>query len=146
MKSITTLAVVALLATVSVANAQTSKSTNKAAPTDKIVDECAPKQAANAEVISKAQAAKTAAERKKILKAAIDADPANAVCLIDMAMQAQLALNTNIQPAAGPDQSGPDISDGTNPPAENPNQLNVPTNAPASSPAAPGGSSGSPEA
>lgn len=137
MKSIATLAVVALLATTSAVNAQT-KSTNKAVPTDKPVDMCVLKQTANAEIISKAQAAKTPAERRAILKAAIDADPANAVCLTDMALQMQLAMGNNIQPAAGPeDFSGQDIADGTNPPVENPNQLNQPTDTDGSSPATP---------
>jgi len=121
MKSISTLAALALLAfAAGTANAQA-------------VDPCAAKQVTNAAIIAKAQAAKTAPARKKIIQAALDADPANAICLIDLAIQ----MNQNIEPAAGPEGTGQDFGAGTTPPAENPNQLNQGTNGNPASPASP---------
>ena len=114
MKSIYTLAAVAMLAAGAVqAQAQAPKRD----------DICAENQTANAAVIARAQAAATPEERKAILKAAIDANPANAVCIADLALQ--MGLAANIDPAAGPEEFGaPDLAEGTPAPSENPNQLN----------------------
>lgn len=127
MKSIYTVAAIALLAVAS-ANAQAPR------------DICVENQAANAAVIARAQAAATAAERKAILKAAIDANPANAVCIADLALQ--MGMAANIDPAAGPEEFGneanvPNTTDGTTPPAENPSQLNQGTDTGGASPASP---------
>ncbi len=128
MKSSYTLAAVAMLATAT-AQAQTAAR-----------DVCAVNQSSNAAVIARAQAAATAAERQAILKAAIDANPANAVCLADMALQMSVA--TNVNPAAGPEEFGtvanvPNTTDGTPAPAENPSQLNQSTDTDSASPSAP---------
>jgi hypothetical protein len=90
-------------------------------------DLCAANQAANAAVIARAQAAETPAARQAILKQAIDANPANAVCIADLALQ--LGLAANVDPAAGPEEFGgaaeiAGTTDGVAAPAENPNQLN----------------------
>ncbi len=127
MKSIYTLAAIAMFATAS-AQAQTPK------------DICADNQTANAAVIARAQAAATPAARQAILKAAIDANPANAVCLADMALQ--MSLVGNVDPAAGPEEFGnannvPNTTDGTAAPAENPSQLNQSTDTNPASPSAP---------
>jgi len=135
MKSIATFAAAAALLTVGVANAQTAAST-KAPATNNVPAECAAKLTQNAATIAKAQAAKTAEERAKIIRAAINEDPNNAVCLVDLALQ----TNLNIEPAAGPDDTGaggPDFTDGTTPPAENPNQLNENTGGNPASPVVP---------
>ena len=127
MKTIYTLAAVALLAA-GAANAQSAQN----------ADICAQNLIANSKIITKAQAATTAAARKAILKAAIDANPANAVCIADLALQMTTA--TNVNPAAGPEDFGGDVpttTDGNTPPAENPNQLNQPNGTPSTSPAAP---------
>ena len=113
MKSILTLAAVAAVAIGMNAHAQT-------AGQDSI---CEANYTANAAVIAKAQAAATPAERKKILQTAINANPANAFCIADLALQ----MSLNIEPAAGPEEFGgdtPTTTDGTTPPAENPSQLN----------------------
>ncbi len=91
---------------------------------------CVAKQEANAEFLGKAKAAKTAAERRKMLQDALKADPANAICLLEMMMELNLASAGNIEPAAG-DADLPNF--GATPPAggENPNQLNTPVNTPA---------------
>ncbi|RYG61372.1 MAG: hypothetical protein EON60_03785 [Alphaproteobacteria bacterium] len=127
MKSIYTLAAVALLVAAT-AQAQTAPR-----------DICVANQTANAAVIARAQAAATPEERKAILKAAIDANPANAVCIADMALQMSLAAN--IDPAAGPEEFGaaevPGTTDGTAAPAENPSQLNQGTDGDTASPAVP---------
>ena len=127
MKSIYTLAAVAVFATAT-AQAQTAAK-----------DTCAANQTANAAVIARAQAAATAAERQAILKGAIDANPANAVCLADMALQMSVA--TNVDPAAGPEEFGttnvPNTTGGTAAPAENPSQLNQSSDSGSASPSAP---------
>ena len=129
MKSMYTVATIALLAAASIGNAQA-----------KPVDPCAVNQAANAAIIAKAQAAKTPAERKAILDAAIKANPANAVCIADLALQVAQA-STGISPAAGPEEGFagdvPGTTDGTPAPTENPNQLNQGAGAGTNSPAAP---------
>lgn len=126
MKSIYVLAAAAMIVAGS-ANAQQAR------------DICETNKAANAAVIARAQAAATPAERQAILKKAIDANPANAVCIADLALQ--LGLATNVNPAAGPEEFGaPDVgntTDGSTPPAENPNQLNQGAGGNPASPAAP---------
>lgn len=128
MKSIYTLAIVAMFAT-SAAQAQN--------PNER--DLCQVNQAANAAVIARAQAAATPAARKAILKAAIDANPANAVCIADMALQ--MGIAANVDPAAGPESFGtdnvPNTTEGTPNPAENPSQLNQPNGTNPASPSAP---------
>ncbi|PZP39267.1 MAG: hypothetical protein DI585_04670 [Pseudomonas fluorescens] len=127
MKSIYTLAALSLLAAGAVV-------AQPAAPKDI----CAANQAANATVIARAQAAATAAERQAILKAAIDANPANAVCIADLALQMSLAVN--VDPAAGPEEFAgevPTTTDGNTVPAENPSQLNQGQTTTPASPAAP---------
>jgi hypothetical protein len=129
MKSFYTLAAIAFVtAAAGTANAQAQR------------ELCAANQTRNAAVISAAQAAKTPAERLAILKKAIDADPRNAPCIADLALQ--LSLSSNVNPAAGPEEFGaagevPTTTDGTPAPAENPNQLNQPNGTPSASPAAP---------
>ncbi len=126
MKSILTLATVAAVLAVGAANAQT-------ATKDSI---CEANYAANANIIAKAQAAATPAERKKILQDAITANPANAVCIADLALQ----MSLNVEPAAGPETFGgetPTTTDGTPTPAENPNQLNENNTSGAASPVVP---------
>ncbi|RYG61979.1 MAG: hypothetical protein EON60_01530 [Alphaproteobacteria bacterium] len=128
MKSIFTLAAVTMLLA---ATAQAQAPARR--------DTCAANQTANAAVVARAQAAATAAERLAILKAAIDANPANAVCIADMALQ--MGLAANIDPAAGPETFGetsvPNTTEGTAAPAENPSQLNQGTGTTPASPSAP---------
>lgn len=133
MKSITTVATLALIAAATLANAAPVKPVP-----GKPVDICVANQVANAAIIAKAQAAKTPEERKAILDAAIKANPANAVCIADLALQLAQA-NSNISPAAGPEEGGTDadFGTGTGDPAENPNQLNQPAGSGTNSPAAP---------
>ncbi len=127
MKSIYTLAAVAMLATATV----------QAQPAQK--DTCAANQTANAAVIARAQAAATPAARQAILKAAIDSNPANAVCLADMALQ--MGISANVDPAAGPEVFGstnvPNTTGGVSAPAENSSQLNQRTETTPASPSAP---------
>lgn len=125
-----TVATIALMSVAGMVNAQAvTKPAPAAAPVSKQAQVCTVKQTANAELLAKAQAAKTAAARLAILKAAIDADPENAPCIADLALQ--MAMAGGISPAAGPDDTvGFGIEGGA--PGENPNQLNQIT-----SPAAP---------
>lgn len=126
MKSTFTLATVALIAIAGAATANAA-------------EECAASQAANAAIIARAQAAATPAARLAIVKAAIKANPANAACLTDLALQ--MTLSSNVNPAAGPEEFAPgEVPTTTNgfvPPAENPNQLNQSDDTQASSPASP---------
>ena len=126
MKSIYTLAAAAMIVAGS-ANAQ-SPATR---------DACEGAKASNAAVIARAQAAATPQERQAILKAAIDANPANAVCIADLALQMAIALN--VDPAAGPEEFGSTAEFGTDSaaPAENPNQLGNGTGTTPASPAVP---------
>lgn len=125
MKSIYTLAAVAMIATVGSAQAQTP-------------GPCTANMAANAAIISRAQAATTPTGRLAVLKAAIAANPSNAACLVDLALQMGLA---NVNPAGGPEDfvagAVPTTTDGVTPPAENPNQLNQPAATVGASPASP---------
>lgn len=126
MKSTLTLATLAAVVAVGAAYAQQ-------ADQDSI---CEANYAANASIIAKAQAAASPAERKKILNDAIKANPNNALCIADLALQ----MSLNIEPAAGPETFGgetPTTTDGTPSPAENPSQLNQSSATGSASPVAP---------
>ncbi len=132
-----TVATVALMAVAGFANAQTPTKAPPAAPTSKQAQVCIVKQQFNADLLAKAQAAKTPAERLAILKAAMEADPENAPCIADLALQ--MAMAGGISPAAGPEETADFGIDGAAP-GENPNQLNGTTGGtgtPSVSPAAP---------
>ena len=122
MKLTTQLAAVALVALAATASAQTQD------------DVCEANYAANATVIAQAQAAATKVERLRILRAAINANPANAACLADMALQ----MNVHVEPDAGEfGGETPTTTDGITPPAENPNQLNEGSDTGSASPVEP---------
>lgn len=129
MKSFLSLATVAAVMAVGTVSAQGTTTTTTQ---DSL---CEANYAANAAVIAKAQAAATAPARKKILQDAINANPANAVCLVDLALQ----MSLNIEPEAGPETFGetPNTTDGETPPAENPNQLNESSDTGSASPVVP---------
>ncbi|TKW61356.1 MAG: hypothetical protein DI628_01645 [Blastochloris viridis] len=91
-----------------------------------IAADCAANAASNAQVIAKAKAAATSKEREAILLSAINANPANAVCLLKLSID----MSDDIEPAAGEEGNfnAADLGNTTTtneaPPAENASQIN----------------------
>lgn len=132
MKSILTVATLALLAGAAMPTMATAQDADQRAI-------CAANQDANAAIIASAKAAKDAAARRSIIQEALRKNPSNAICIIEMLIQLS---GSDVEPAAGdefgaPDDLGNTTNNGTGNNGENPNQLNEQPNGNPVSPAQP---------